>query len=52
MTSVVYMVHVTCHMLLQVDLLYMQNLRGISNIEEVAIGVSEDNFNEVELSIC
>ena len=25
----------------------MQNLRGISNIEEVAVGVNEDNFNEV-----
>ena len=32
---------------LQVDLLYMQNLRGISSIEEVAVGVNEDNFNEV-----
>ena len=25
----------------------MQNLRGISSIEEVAVGVNEDNFNEV-----
>ncbi|KAI0208517.1 putative E3 ubiquitin-protein ligase HERC1 [Lamellibrachia satsuma] len=31
----------------EVDLLYMQNLRGISNIEEVAVGVNEDNFNEI-----